>query len=180
MSVKSIKREILHNSKAFKTFWEEKGPFKYALTGSDFPPVLLAPEEWIFSNDIVVLLKALMQFDQRKMKVVKAPFNSANKSILRPEKLSPWKINNFPEEWNACACDIFVPKGHLTRAVLEKIQVFEEDIDPKQVETVFFHCLETRIDQIGYLLFNPRGSSKYAAIKNYLAEWEKDDHEAGL
>ena len=180
MSVESIERGILHNSKEFKTFWEEKGPFKYALTSSDFPPILLEPEEWIFSNDIEALLKALMQFDKQKMKIVKAPFNPENKSILRPEKLSPWKINNFPEEWNVCACDIFVPKGHLTRAVLEKIQVPEEDIDPGQVETAFFQCLETQIEQIGYLLFKPRGSSKYAAIKKYLAEWEKDDQEAGL
>ncbi|MCK5696483.1 MAG: hypothetical protein KAH62_07845 [Desulfobacula sp.] len=180
MSVESVKREILYNSREFKAFWEEKGPFKYALTSSDFPPVLLEPEEWIFSNDIEVLLKALMQFDKQKMKIVKAPFNPENKNILRPEKLSPWKINNFPEEWNVCACDIFIPKGHWTRAVLEKIQVPEEDIDPKQVETAFFQCLETQIEQIGYLLFKSRRSLKYAAIKKYLVEWEKDDQEAGL
>jgi hypothetical protein len=175
-----VKRGIFSNSKEFKAFWEKKGPFAYAVTSSDFPPVLLEPEEWIFSNDIQALLKALMQFDKREMKVVKAPFNLKNENILRPEKLSPWKINNFPEEWDVCRCDIFVPKGYLTWAVLEKIRMPEEDIDHKQVQAAFFQCLETRIEHIGYLLFKPRGSSKYAAIKKYFAEWEKDDQDAGL
>ncbi|MCK4767188.1 MAG: hypothetical protein KAJ25_03705 [Desulfobacula sp.] len=180
MVVELIKREILSNSKEFKTFWEEKGPYKYALTSKEFPPVLLKPEEWIFSNDIEALLKTLMQFNQRKMKIVKAPFNPENKSILRPEKLSPWKINNFPEEWDAAVCDIFVPKGHLTRAVLDKIEKDENNIEIKQVEAAFFQCLETRIEQLGYLFFKPGGSSKYAAIKTYLAEWEDDEQDAGL
>jgi len=78
MVVELIKREILSNSKEFKVFWEEKGPYKYALTSKEFPPVLLKPEEWIFPNDIEALLKTLMQFNQRKMKIVKAPFNPEN------------------------------------------------------------------------------------------------------
>ena len=180
MAVELIKKEILPNSKDFKQFWEEKGPFKYALTSKEFPPVLLEEEEWLFSNDIVVLLKALMQFDKQKMKIVKSPFNPENKSILRPETLSSWKINNFPEDWNACTCDIFVPQGHLTQVVLDKIQIPEGQIEPKQVEAAFFQCLETQIEKIGYLLFKPRGSSKYAAIKKYLGEWEEDEKEAGL
>jgi len=180
MTVKSIKREILYNSEDFKKFWDKKGPYRYALTSREFPPVLLEPEEWIFSNDMQALLKALMQFDKRKMKIVKAPFNPENKNILRPEMLSSWKINNFPEEWNSCVCDIFVPEGHLTRVVFEGIKISKRDIDPEQVETAFLKCLETRIEQIGYLLLKPRGSSKYAAIKNYLFEWEKDEQDAGL
>jgi len=180
MVVELIKREILPNSKVFKVFWEEKGPYQYALTSKEFPPVLLEPEEWIFSDDIEALLKELMQFDKRKMKIVKAPFNPANKSILRPEKLSPWKINNFPEEWNAAVCDIFVPEGHLTGVVLDKIEKNENDIEIKQIEAAFFQCLETRIEQLGYLLFNFRGSSKSAAVKKYLAEWEEDEQDAGV
>ncbi|WP_299980321.1 hypothetical protein [Desulfobacula sp.] len=180
MVVELIKREIFPNSKEFKTFWGEKGPYKYALTSKEFPPVLLEPEEWIFSDDIEALLKTLMQFDKRKMKIVKSPFNPANKSILRPEKLSPWKINNFPEEWNASVCDIFVPEGHLTGVVLDKIAKDENNIEIKQVEAAFFQCLETRIEQLGYLLFKPRGSSKYAAVKKYLAAWEEDEQDAGL
>ena len=180
MVIEFIIREILPHSKQFKQFWKEKGPFKYALTSSHFPPVLLEPEEWIFSDDIQVILKELMQFDKLKMKVVKAPFNPENKSILRPENLSSWKINNFPEEWNACICDIFVPQGHLTRAVFEGIKISEEKIEPKMVETIFFQCLENCIDQLGYQLLKPRGSSKYAAITTYLSEWEKDEQDAGL
>ncbi|MBU8848640.1 MAG: hypothetical protein KOO64_03820 [Desulfobacterales bacterium] len=180
MVVEQIKRKIFPNSKKFKIFWKEKGPYKYALTSKEFPPVLLEPEEWIFSSGPEALLKELMQFDKRKMKIVKAPFNPENKNILRPEKLSPWKINNFPEEWDAAVCDIFVPKGHLTGVVLDKIEKSEGHIETRQVETAFFQCLETRIEQLGYLLFKPLGSSKYAAVKKYLAEWEEDDQDAGL
>jgi len=180
MVVEPIKREMFPNSKEFKVFWEEKGPYKYALTSKEFPPVLLESEEWIFSNGIEALLKELMQFDKRKMKIVKSPFNPANKSILRPETLIPWKINNFPEEWNAAACDIFVPEGHLTGVVMDKIEKDENNIEIKQVEAAFFQCLETRMEQLGYLFFKPGRSSKYAAIKKYLAEWEEDDQDAGF
>ena len=181
MSVKEpVLREVLVNSEDFKRFWKEKGPYRYALTSKEFPFVLLEPEEWIFSNDMEALLKALMQFDKRKMKIVKSLFNPKNKSILRPETLSSWKINNFPEEWNVCVCDIFVPKGHLTRVVFDKIKIPEGDLEPGQVEEAFFQCLEIKIEQIGYLLFKPQGSSKYAAIKEYLAQWEEDDQDAGL
>ncbi|WP_413872656.1 hypothetical protein [Desulfobacula sp.] len=175
-----IKRKILPNSRQFKEYWKEKGPFKYALTSSQFPPVLLESEEWIFSDDIEATLKELMQFDKQKMKIIKAPFNPKNKSVLRPEALSPWKINNFPEEWDACICDIFVPQGHLTRAVVGIIKVPEEEIEPELVETAFFQCLEKRIDQLGYLLLKPKEESKYAAIKAYLSEWEEDEKDAGL
>jgi hypothetical protein len=180
MAIESIKREILPNSKQFKQFWKEKGPFKYALTSNEFPPVLLEPEEWIFSDDIQVILKELMQFDKLKMKIVRAPFNPENKSILRPENLSSWKINNFPEEWNAFICDIFVPQGYLTLEVVERIKISEEKIEPKLVETTFFQCLENCIDQLGYLLLKPQGSSKNAAITTYLSEWEEDEKDAGL
>ncbi|WP_300456939.1 hypothetical protein [Desulfobacula sp.] len=180
MSIEPVKRAILPNLKDFKRFWQSKGPFKYALTSKDFPPVLLEPEEWIFSNDVKVLLKELMQFDNRKMKIVKAPFNPDNKSILRPEMLSPWKINHFPEEWNVCVCDLFVPEGHLTGIVLDMIEKHDDSIDRKDVEQAFFHCLESCMDQLGYLYFKPRGSSPYAALKSYLAEWEEDEQDAGL
>jgi len=180
MRVDVLKREILPNSKDFKRFWEQVGPFEYALTSSDFPPVLLEEEEWIFSNNIKTLLKALMQFDKQKLKIVKSPFNTGNRSILRPDELSIWKINNFPEEWNACVCDLFVPEGHLTRIVLDEMEMPEEEITAQKVEDAFFQCLETRVEQLGYLLFKPRGTSKYAAVKKYLAEWEQDEQDAGV
>lgn len=59
---------ILPDSKAFKKFWIHNEPYRYALTSREYPPVLLADEEWIFSNDLTALLKELMQFDQNKMK----------------------------------------------------------------------------------------------------------------
>jgi hypothetical protein len=176
----STLRQILSNSKEFKGFWREKGPFKYALTSMDFPPVMLEPEEWIFSDDINVLLKDLMQFDQRKMKVVQAAFNPDNKNILRPEKLIPWKIANFPEEWNLLICDFFVPQGHLTTSVMEMGKIEQTKLDVNIVESAFFQCMEDAIEQIGYLLFKPESGSKYAGIKKYLSEWEQDDKDAGL
>jgi len=180
MAVELIKREILPNLKDFKSFWKKEGPFKYALTSIDFPFVLLEDEEWIFSNDSTSLLKALMQFDKQKMKIVKSPFNPDNRAILRPEELSAWKIKNFPEEWNSCVCDLFVPEGHLTKALLEKIDKKDLDVDAKQVETIFFQSLETAMESLGYLLLKPEGTSKYAATKKYLSEWEKDEQDAGL
>ena len=85
-------RQILSNSKEFKLFWKNQGPFRFALTSREFPPVLLEPEEWIFSNHLEVLLKSLIQYDNRKMQIVPSPFNPGNKTILRPEELIPWKI----------------------------------------------------------------------------------------
>lgn len=180
MNTESVIKKILENSIEFKQFWKERGPFKFALTSSEFPPVLLEPEEWIFSNDITALLKALMQFEKRKMKVVKSAFNPENKNILRPEMLSLWKINNFPEEWNAGICDLFVPEGHLTQMVVDAIGGDAEKIGAEAVETAFFACLETQLDLLGYLLFKPAESSKHAAVMSYLAEWEADDKDAGL
>ena len=146
----------------------------------DFPPVLLELEEWIFSNDITILLKELMQFDKRKMKIVKAAFNPENKNILRPEKIIPWKINNFPEEWDGFDCDTFTPQGYLTSTLIGKIAASDERIDAALIESAFFQCFENRIEQIGYLLLKPERGSKQAGIQNYLSDWEKDDKEAGV
>ncbi|OGQ85851.1 MAG: hypothetical protein A3J85_02165 [Desulfobacula sp. RIFOXYA12_FULL_46_16] len=173
-------RQILSNSKEFKLFWKNQGPFRFALTSSEFPPVLLEPEEWIFSNHMEVLLKSLIQYDNRKMQIVPSPFNPGNKTIFRPEELIPWKISNFPEEWNASVCDCFIPEGHLTRYIFEGLTLSEEKPTPEFVERAFFHCLANCMEQLGYLLFKPRGNSKYADIKKYLTEWEEDDMDAGL
>lgn len=188
-----IERQILPNAKDFKRFWKERGPFKYALSSNEFPPILLEPEEWIFGNDIHLLLKELMQFDQKKMAFVQAPFNSKNKRILRPEGLSPWKINHFPEEWNRAVCDLFVPEGHLTSLVMDRASETGNENPPTQcldgasekqaVEKAFFELLEQGLETMGYLLLKPQGKSNdasHAAIDTYLSEWEEDDREAGL
>ncbi len=173
-------RQILSNSKEFKLFWEKQGPFKFALTSSEFPPVLLEPEEWIFSNNIEVLLKELMQVEKRKMEIIDSPFNPGNKTVLRPEALIPWKIANFPEEWHACVCDCFIPEGHLTRHIFEGLTLPEQKPDQKFVEKAFINCLAGCAGQIGYLLFKPGENSRYADIKEYLTEWEEDDQDAGV
>ncbi len=180
MDKESVKKKVLINSKEFVQFWEDMGPFRYAFTSEDYPPLLLEPDEWIFSNDIKILLKTLMQYDKKKMKVVKAPFNPSNKKILRPEELSAWKINSFPEEWNSVDCEIFTPEGHLTKPVIEAIDKDSDSIDAQDVEDAFFECLETQIEKMGYTLLRPQGQFKYAATKKYLEEWEEDDIDAGL
>jgi hypothetical protein len=177
---KFIQRKVLFNSKEFKGFWKEKGPFKYALTSMDFPPVLLEPEEWIFSNDIKILLKDLMQFDKRKMKFVQAAFNPENKKILRPDSLIPWKISHFPQEWNILICDLFVPQGHLTEHVMANVKKKREKADARDIESAFFQCLEHAIEHMGYLLFKPENRSKFADVKKYISEWERDDKDAGV
>ena len=183
-------RQILPHVKDFIKFWKEAGPFRFALTSNEFPPMLLEPEEWIFANDIHLLLKELMQFGQKKMAFVQSPFNPKNKNILRPEGLSPWKITHFPEQWNRAVCDLFVPEGHLTCRVMDEASRMEASDRPtdspkkspgkQAIETAFFNLLEKNIEQMGYLLLSPLENSKYAATKDYLFEWEQDEHEAGL
>ena len=64
--------------------------------------------------------------------------------------------------------------------MIDTIESPAEKIGTGDVETAFFNCLETQIDQLGYHLIKPRGASKYAAVKPYLSEWEKDEKEAGV
>ncbi|OGR36937.1 MAG: hypothetical protein A3J80_08655, partial [Desulfobacula sp. RIFOXYB2_FULL_45_6] len=127
-----------------------------------------------------VLIKSLMQFETRKIQIVHSPFNPANRSIIRPDILIPWRIDNFPEEWHVSVCDCFIPGGHLTRSIFEGLALPEEKPDGEFVEKAFIHCLENSMEQLGYLLFKPQGNSKYADIKDYLTEWEEDDQDAGL
>jgi hypothetical protein len=177
-------RQILPSVSEFKLFWKEKGPFGYALTSLDYPPILLDPEAWIFGNSPEAVLKELMQFDRQKMAFVQAPFNLKNKQILRPETLSSWKITHFPEQWNGFVSDIFVPEGHLTCVVTTLAQTLVQTgqaLDEKAgVEQAFFTLLEKRLPEMGYQLLSPRGHAAYAFTKDYLAEWEQDEKDAGL
>lgn len=172
--METVVRQILPTVDTFKAFWKKSGPFRFALTSREFPPILLEPEEWLFSNEIVPLLKALMQWEARKMKIVAAPFNPKKKNILKPEDLSPWKINNFPEEWGGAVCDVFTPVGHLTRKVVTET----EQMDAAAVESAFFKCLENELHTIGYELLGPEaglGRPGEAHVAAYVKEWEMDD-----
>lgn len=177
-------RKILPMLADFKKFWKKHGPFKYALTSSEFPPILLEPEEWIFSNSSIALLKALMQWDKRKMKIVRAPFNRKKKNVLKPEMLSPWKIINFPEEWGGAVCNCFTPMGHLTEHVTSGIDekqmqlIEDENVAIGKMESLFFQCMENEIDKIGYDFLRPeplQDSEGGAFVRTYLDEWEKDE-----
>ncbi len=173
-------RQILPGVKDFKKFWQDSEPFQYALTSLDYPPVLLEEEQWLFSNDVVALLKELMQFDRQKMKFVKAPFSRENRGVLRPDELSEWKITNFPEAWQGVTCDFFVPEGHITNAVLANMDKGGSPVTAAMVEQAFFNCLKEDIGQLGYLLFTPAKGAKRAAVQSYLKEWEQDERDAGL
>lgn len=176
-----VVRQVLPHAKDFKRFWKEAGPFAFALTSAEYPPVLLAPEEWIFGHTAKDVIKELMQFNQKKMAFVPAAFNPGRQGILRPENLIPWKIRHFPEEWNHMVSDFFIPEGHLTRAVADQVKTLPAQADEKQqVAAAFFVLLEKNMEAMGYVLLQPRPGSKYAAIRKYLAEWEEDEAEAGL
>ncbi len=176
----SCTRQILPNVKDFKQFWKDKGPFQYALTSLEYPPVLLEPEEWIFGNDKTAVLKELMQFSKEKMAFVQAPFNPGNRSILRPQDMSPWKINHFPEDWNGIVCTGFVPEGHLTSAVTEEVKHLGLNEDKAGVEAAFFSLIEQEMETMGYVLIVPKGKSRFASTRAYLEEWETDEQDAGI
>lgn len=173
-------RKILPNVKDFKQFWKDAGPFAFALTSNEYPPVLLEPEEWIFGSEKNEVIKELMQFSQSKMAFVRAPFNPDNKSIFRPEDICAWKITHFPEAWNSIVCDAFVPEGHLTRAVIDEVYATDGEDTEEGVEKAFFSLIGRQLDEMGYVMFGPRGKSRSAAIQSYLEEWEEDEADAGL
>ena len=176
-----VLRQILPHAADFKQFWKQAGPFAFALTSAEFPPVLLAEEEWIFGHTARDVLKELMQFNQKNMAFVPADFNPDNQGILRPENLIPWKIRHFPEEWNHMSTDFFVPRGHLTQAVADQIKgASGQEEKAREVGSAFFFLLEKNLEAMGYVLLKPRAGSRYAAIRKYLAEWEQDDADAGL
>ncbi len=172
-----VVRKVLIHAADFKVFWQSTGPFRYALTSMEYPPVLLEPDEWVFSNDPVLLLKDLMQFNERKMAFVKAPFSPESKSSLKPETLLPWRINSFCEEWSSMGCDFFTPMGYLTRKLTEP----DESMGAAQVEELFFKKLEISMDSMGYKLLKPSDPKfKTASVHAYLKEWEQDDSDAGF
>jgi hypothetical protein len=174
-------RRILPHSSDFKRFWKDQGPFEFALTSAEYPPVLLAPEEWIFGHTAREVLEVLMGFSPGKAKIVRSDFNSENTRILRPDNLIPWKIQPFPKEWNHMPCDFFTPEGHLTKAVEDRMK--EAPVSGKealQVAAAFFILLAAHLPAMGYVLLKPHGNARYAAIHDYLSEWEDDEADAGL
>jgi hypothetical protein len=180
-SDRQVIRRILPHSSDFKRFWKDAGPFEFALTSAEYPPVLLAPEEWIFGHTARDVLEALMGFSPGGTRIVRADFNPANTRIIRPGNLIPWKIQPFPEEWNHLPCDFFNPEGHLTLMVEERMNAVPTPGDDiEQVATAFFALLEKHVADLGYVLLKPRGNARYATIHDYLAEWEEDEADAGL
>jgi len=172
---KGVQRKILPLSDDFRKFWHREGPFRYALTSREFPSVLLELEEWIFSDDMAALLKALMQWDEREMKLVQAPFNRNKTNILKPESLTPWRIVNFPAEWESTVCSLFTPSGYLTDMVTSSMA--SEKIE--DIENAFFTKLAQEINNMGYVLLLPEPllSPDTAYVDEYLKEWAEDEAE---
>ncbi len=191
-------RKTLPHVKDFKTFWKQRGPFAFALTSSEFPPVLLEPEEWIFANDKVSIIKELMQFSQRKMSLVRTDFQGASSGTLTPEDMICWRIKPFPEPWNSMDCPAFLPQGYLTKAVLEHAAALagqnlasEHDHHTQQsriledatlMEEAFFQLVSQSLFQMGYVLLSPgkNRDTDAQALGKYLQEWEEDEQDAGL
>ncbi|MDT8379734.1 MAG: hypothetical protein RQ739_12675 [Desulfotignum sp.] len=174
-------RQILPHSADFKRFWKDRGPFEFALTSAEYPPVLLAPEEWIFGHTARDVIEELMGVSPGKTRIARSDFNPENSRILRPDNLIPWKIQPFPKEWNHMPCDFFTPEGHLTRVVADRMNdtPFPGD-EVKQVAAAVFNLLENHLTTMGYVLLKPLGNARFAAIHDYLAEWEADEADAGL
>jgi len=173
MGVDVISR-ILPTVKDFKGFWKTHGPFRYALTSKEFPPVLLEPEEWLFSNSIPAIIKALMKWDQQSMAIVPAPFNVRSTAVLKPENLIPWKIKNFPQEWDKSVCSAFTPTGYLT----ETVALASESPELESVEAAFFECLANDLDSIGYVFLRPESlvtDDDTASLDTYIQEWMDDE-----
>ncbi|MFO7751987.1 MAG: hypothetical protein R6V41_02575 [Desulfobacteraceae bacterium] len=178
MQERRLIRRVLPHVYDFKTVWKKEGPFRYALTSSDFPFVLLEEEEWIFADDPVVLLKELMQWDRRKMKMVKAPVAEKTNQAIRFERLSRWRIKNFPEEWAPLINDMFTPSGQ----VAEKVVPADGMETQENMEKSFFDHLGQKIHEIGYILLEPVAAidPDAAHVEDYLKEWEEDERDAGL
>lgn len=174
---RSVQRKILSQSLEFKKFWQKKGPFRYALTSREFPPILLDVDEWIFSDDLKSLLKELMQWEQRKMKLVPAPFNRKKTNVLKPEELTPWRILNFPEEWEGAVCSAFTPVGYLTEEVTLAVDSNNYKIEGEDVEQAYFDLLSIEVNFIGYVLLGPEPllSPDSAYVDDYLREWVEDE-----
>ncbi len=188
-------RKVLVHITDFNKFWKQEGPFAFALTSAGFPPVLLEPEEWIFANDKILLIKELLQFSQRKMAFVpgKAKKDGASQAkpsgSFTPEDMIPWRIAPFPEEWNSLECQAFLPQGYLTKAVLEQARIFcqEPDCPESQIlkdapliEKAFFELVAGNLSQMGYEFLSHDRESGAASLGKYLREWEEDELDARI
>lgn len=162
-----LKKEIIETVVEFKAFWENYGPFRYALASNKFPEYILEDEQWFFSNDSAEIFKALFDWQKNKMKVVQAPF----KKGAYPDNIVPYKIANFPESLADYSCSSFNYNGYLTKAVLEKSS--SEEV--KDVEVALFKDLEETVGDLGYDFLKPSHGSSHAYIDEYVIEWSKDE-----
>lgn len=169
-------RRVISTTGEFMRFWESEGPFRFVLASREFPPVLLEPEEWLFANDLSAILKTLMGWEEKKMKIVAAPFSEKRKDPFRPEAIAKWRIDNFPEEWAGWDSGAFTLAGHLT----SRVTAAAEGETPEGLAEAFFMELGDGIDEIGYALFETKKETFGDALTAYLKEWKEDEEDAGI
>ena len=168
---KSVQRIILLESHDFKKFWQTKGPFKYALTSREYPPVLLGEEEWLFSNDLTALLKELMEWDKRKMRILNAPIGKKDAEKFDLGEMSRWRIEDFPGEWTGWESESFNISGYLPLSVTARANAESAGA----MEAAFFKSLGETVETIGYLLLKPLTEGETAYLDAYLKEWREDE-----
>ena len=111
------------------------------------------------------------------MKIVPAPFNPKKTNILKPDELTPWRILNFPQEWESAVCSAFTPVGYLTEEVTRAADSNGPLDGLADVEQAFFDLLSIQVNCIGYVLLGPEPllSPDSAYVDDYLREWVEDE-----
>lgn len=136
---------------ALRTFWDECGPFRYVLEGTD-DDELLPAGEWLFSDDLMSLLKALLQWQTRDVRVSHVFETAGEGSRAR----GYWVARNLPE-----------PLVHLPAMD----GLLGKEASPAEAEAVYLCCLAHEIGVHGYLLFS-QGQGPDLDFGIYLRYWE--------
>lgn len=165
-----VVRRTLPTVRAFKKFWQHEGPFKYALCSLAFPDPLLEPEEWLFGDNYQDLLKNLLQWDQRGMRLAPCSHATGDSS-----NSGGWHIRHLPAALRQWPCKAYTAEGcvsaHVVQAAVEAT--------PAAIEKVFLRALRDALEQIGYQLLKPEMGLPHAYIETFLKEWQEDEAEDG-
>ncbi len=136
---------------ALRTFWEECGPFQYVLEGTD-DDELLSAGEWLFADDLNALLKALLQWQARGVRMCYV-FDAEGEG---QRARGYWMARHLPE-----------PLVHLPAMD----GLLGKDASPCEAELAYLRCLVSEIGAHGYLLFS-QGRGPDLDFGIYLQYWE--------
>lgn len=136
---------------ALRTFWEECGPYQYVLEGTD-DDELLPRGEWLFSDDLTALIKALLQWQVRDVRMCHV-FEPAGEGSRAK---GYWVARHLPEQlMHLAAMDGMLGKG----------------ASPAEAEAAYLRCFVSEIGAHGYLLFT-QGQGPDLDFGIYLQYWE--------